>query len=340
MSGQPAARIGDTIACAVPQTTPAALPHAPPPGLPIVPPGAIKVVIGGQPAARMGDQSICVGPAPLPNPILKGAFPVPIVGMPAARLTDQGTHPGSVIMPPCCPTVLIGLSGTTGNPRVGNQQCQNLAAGRSPAAGSTDPAGNPLQANTAGQSYNNCGVESARQLINQANGSNISQETLFNQSIASGNATQPAIGSTSSGTVVTAANQAWMSGGTNANGRVAILAANGVPASTLPTTAAGPQVADLGVSLSNGRGAIAAIDTNGMPGWGTQSGPHAIVVTGMEYDDNGNITKVTYNDTGVGQCNVTVTAAQFQTALNGRTAMASANGQGPVPFVVTNNPFW
>ena len=68
-------------------------------------------------------------------------------------------------MPPCCPTVLIGLSGTTGNPHAGTQACQNMAAGRNPPPGSTDSGGNPLAANTAGQSYNNCGVETARQVI-------------------------------------------------------------------------------------------------------------------------------------------------------------------------------
>ncbi|MEW8587199.1 MAG: PAAR domain-containing protein, partial [Candidatus Thiodiazotropha sp.] len=146
MSGKPAARVGDTILCLLPQTVPATPPppHAPPPGLPIMPPGAATVLIGGKPAARMGDFSNCLAPVPTPNPIMRGAFPVPIMNMPAARVSDSGTHPGSVIMPPGCPTVLIGLSGVTGNPRLGNQACQSMAAGRNPPPGSTDSGGNPL----------------------------------------------------------------------------------------------------------------------------------------------------------------------------------------------------
>jgi hypothetical protein len=63
------------------------------------------------------------------------------MNMPAARMSDSGTHPGSIIMPPCCPTVLIGLAGVTGNPRLGDQACQDMAAGRNPPAGSTTPSG-------------------------------------------------------------------------------------------------------------------------------------------------------------------------------------------------------
>ncbi|MEW8397539.1 MAG: PAAR domain-containing protein, partial [Candidatus Thiodiazotropha sp.] len=68
MSGKPAARVGDTILCMLPQTVPATPPppHAPPPGLPIMPPGAATVLIGGKPAARMGDFRNCLAPVPTP----------------------------------------------------------------------------------------------------------------------------------------------------------------------------------------------------------------------------------------------------------------------------------
>ena len=172
MSGQPAARVGDLIACSIPQATPAALPHAPTPGLPIVPTGEPTVLIGGQPAARMGDKSMCVAPAPTPNPIIKGAFPVPIGKQPAARKTDSATHPGSQITGPCCGTVEIGLAGTAGNVFVGTQMCQAAASGRG--------------SNTTSQSYNNCGVESSRQIINQANGTNVSENGLLQNAINNG----------------------------------------------------------------------------------------------------------------------------------------------------------
>ncbi|MCU7871635.1 MAG: PAAR domain-containing protein [Candidatus Thiodiazotropha sp. (ex Lucinoma borealis)] len=343
MSGKPAARLGDTIVCSLPQVLPATPPppHAPPPGLPIIPPCAPTVWIGGKPAARMGDFSICIAPVPTPNPILRGAFPVPVMNMPAARMTDSGTHPGSVIMPPCCPTVLIGLSGTTGNPRLGNQACQSMAAGRNPPAGSTSAGGNPLAPNSAGQSYNNCGVESSRQIINQATGTNPGQEALLNTAIANGNASQPAIGSTGSGGgVVTAQNQAWHSGGTTSGQQASLLTNNGVPSTRMAPTATGAQVGQFETALSQGRGVIANGDVAGLPGWGTQTGAHAVMVTGYEYDDDGNVTHVIYNDTGIGACNQRATAAQFQNFLTTGANNSVANGFAPSGAAVTNNPIW
>lgn len=340
MSGQPAARLGDTIICPVPQATPAALPHAPPPGLPIIPPCAPPVLIGGKPAARVGDQSMCVAPAPTPNPIMRGAFPVPIMNMPAARLTDSATHPGAMVGPPCCPTVLIGLAGTTGNPPAGMAACQAMAAGRNPPAGSTDSAGNALAANTPGQSYNNCGIETARQVLNTATGSNVSQEALFNSAIAGGNASQPAIGSSVSGTTVTAANQAWFSGGTVPSQQAAILNANGVPATTIPATPTGAQLGQYEVAMSQGRAVLAGGDVSGFPGWGTQTGGHAVLITGFEYDDAGNLTNVIYNDTGLGICGQRATAAQFQTAMTTEANNIIANGGTPLGAAVTTNSVW
>lgn len=338
MSGQPAARIGDLIACPVPQTTPAALPHAPPPGLPIIPPGAINVLIGGSPAARIGDMSICVAPAPLPNPILRGAFPVLIANMPAGRMTDQGTHPGSLIMPPCCPTVLIGLAGTTGNATAALAQCQNMAAGRNPPAGSTRPNGTPLASGTPGQSYNNCGIESSRQIIGQATGAPPTQEGLLNQAITGGLASQPAIGSSVGTTAVTAQNQMFFSGGTNTGNIATLLTNNGVAATTTSSTV--PTLADIETAVAQGRGVVAPVNVAGLPGWGTQTGGHAVVVTGIQYDDSGAITNVIYNDTGIGVCQQTAPAAVFQMAMNVLSIQQLANGQTPMGFAVTNNRIW
>ena len=307
MSGQPAARVGDQMACPVPQATPAALPHAPPPGLPIMPPGEPTVIIGGQPAARMGDQIMCVAPAPTPNPIMKGAFPVPVGKKPAARLTDQGTHPGSLITGPCCPTVLIGLAGTTGNPRLGTMACQAAAGGRTSGAPS--------------QSYNNCGVESSRQVINQATGGGVTEDALLQTSINNGWAS----GTPGSPPVVA-------NGGTGAAGRQAILANAGVP-----STVQASNLTNVGLASSQGQGVIANLDAsflwNNVPGVVTPppGSLHAVVVTGVEYDDAGNPTNVIINDTGTGQCGRRVSAAQWNSAV----------GAHPAPALnVTNNPIW
>ncbi len=103
--GFPAARVSDLHVCPL-----CVVPS------PILPPGAITVIIGGLPAARLGDQCVCVPPPPAPpipppfDLIIKGSMTVIIMGQPAARMLDN-TMKGGIIMPPCCPTVLIGEVG-------------------------------------------------------------------------------------------------------------------------------------------------------------------------------------------------------------------------------------
>src|SRR5690348_2980244 len=70
------------------------------------------------PAARIGDMHICPmvtpGVPPIPHvggPILPPGCPTVLIGgMPAARVGDMATcvGPPDVILPPGCPTVLIG----------------------------------------------------------------------------------------------------------------------------------------------------------------------------------------------------------------------------------------
>lgn len=96
--GMPAARITDMHTC--PMVT-GVVPHV---GGPILPPGVPTVLIGNLPAATIGNMATCVGP---PDTIVKGSATVLIGGKPAARVGDQTAH-GGVIIPPGCPTVLIG----------------------------------------------------------------------------------------------------------------------------------------------------------------------------------------------------------------------------------------
>ena len=96
--GQPAARMGDLTA------------HG---GTIIL--GAPTVLIGGQPAARLTDMHVCpmvTGVVPhVGGPITGPGSPtVLIVGLPAARVNDLCVcvGPPDTILPPGCPTVLIG----------------------------------------------------------------------------------------------------------------------------------------------------------------------------------------------------------------------------------------
>lgn len=99
----PAARLFDMHMCIAPAPPPA--PPLPPPGAPntIDAPGATTVLIASIPAARVTDQSL----KGVPHPIVKGSTTVTIQYMPAARVTDTLAC-GGLIIPPCCPTVLIG----------------------------------------------------------------------------------------------------------------------------------------------------------------------------------------------------------------------------------------
>lgn len=279
MSGQPAARVADMHTC--PMVTPG-LPPIPHVGGPVLPAGAPTVLIGGMPAARMGDMALCVGP---PDSIIKGAFPVPIMSNPAARMGDQTAHGGVIVFG--MPTVWIGLSGTAGNVRVGTAMCNSASSGRT--------------SGTTAQSYNNCGVESSRQVINQANSSNITENQLLqsaiNQGLAGGTPGSPPV---------------FANGGTGAAGRQSILANAGV-ASTVQAS----NLNNVGLAMSRGQGTIANLDAAALWGGTTPPGSlHAVTVTGVQYDDNGNPTNVIINDTGTGNCGQAVPIATWNAAVN------------------------
>jgi uncharacterized Zn-binding protein involved in type VI secretion len=126
--GKPAARMGDQVIQATPHChapihppapVPTPLPH---PGLPLaIVAGAPTVLIGGQPAARVTDVTMpCMLPGCVPagpGMIAMGSVTVMIAGMPAGRVGDMTAHvscvapipaPTGSVLPPGCPTVLIG----------------------------------------------------------------------------------------------------------------------------------------------------------------------------------------------------------------------------------------
>lgn len=90
----PAARVGDMTG------------H---PGV-VTGPGVATVLIGGMPAAVVGDLHTCSFPPPAVHPLTpfpKGSLTVLISGRPALRVGDLSGC-GAPILPPGCPTVLIG----------------------------------------------------------------------------------------------------------------------------------------------------------------------------------------------------------------------------------------
>ncbi len=72
-------------------------------------------------------------------------------------------------------------------------------------------------------------------------------------------------------------------------------------------------LADVKQAISERRGVVAMVDTHAY--WGDEGGGHAVVVTGVELDKDGNVTAVFINDTGLGECGLKVPAAKFGQAM-------------------------
>lgn len=126
--GKPAARLSDMVLQDAPHChaplhpaapVPTPIPH---PAVPLtIVSGQPTVMIGGVPAARVTDQTApCTLPGCVPGGpgiIAMGSMTVLIGKMPAARMGDLTAHPACIapipsptgkILPPCCPTVIIG----------------------------------------------------------------------------------------------------------------------------------------------------------------------------------------------------------------------------------------
>jgi uncharacterized Zn-binding protein involved in type VI secretion len=124
----PAARMGDMVLqnaphCHAPIHPPAPVPTPTPhPALPLtIITGKPTVLIGNQPAATVTSTTTpCLLPGCVPGgpgTVVKGSSTVMIGGLPAARVNDMTMHSACVapipspvgkILPPGCPTVMIG----------------------------------------------------------------------------------------------------------------------------------------------------------------------------------------------------------------------------------------
>jgi len=286
-----AARVRDLHIC--PAFTP--LPHI---GGPIKPPASTNVETNSQGAARTSDELHCIVPN-IPNFIVTGSATVEINGKLASRQWDKTMHPGPGTILTGSGNVEIGgarAGATIGEVDNATAQCQAAANGRT--SGSTS------------QTNNNCGVESARQLINR-NGNPISEDTLLDEALASGDASTEAT--------------RYASGGTGPGGRENILDAHGVPSHQVSQG-----MGNITQAVAEGRGVITSHDAGIL--WNDaqyNGGGHAIVPTGMQYDANGKLQNVIVNDTGQGQCGQSIPADQFKDSLRpGRNVN------------VTDNPIW
>ena len=224
------------------------------------------------------------------------SFDVKLEGKGACRLTDKMFHNHQNTVN-CAGELQAPL--TVGKVDAATKACEDAAKGRK--SGKTN------------QSYENCGVESSRQIINAGKDLPISEDDLLDSALKNGDAEKAATRD--------------LSGRTTADQRKNILKDNGVSSSLKPQTLKG-----IDEAVSEGRGVIAAVDVSKL--WGPPNkGGHAVVVTGVVKDADGNITEVIINDTanhgGGGQCGKRYTADEFEKALIPEKKMN-----------VTKNPVW
>jgi uncharacterized Zn-binding protein involved in type VI secretion len=108
----------------------------------------------------------------------------------------------------------------------------------------------------------------------------------------------------------------------------AVMNQAGIPA----TTVGSPTLQDMAQALGEGRAVIVGLDARHI--WNQPSPSplgHAIRVTGVEFDANGQPTAVFINDTGSGMSNQRVPAADFNNALSGFGGGRMTTSNNPVP---------
>jgi uncharacterized Zn-binding protein involved in type VI secretion len=298
---KPAARVTDNHSCPK---------HG---GGPIIPPCDPTDKVNGLAQARATDKARCPGPIDI---IVTGSSTVRVHGKPAARATDKCMH-GGEILPPCSPDVKIGgapIGVTLGNPRNAERDCRRAARGRNPPRGALDPSGRQIPRRTVAQSYNNCGVETSRLMINRARRSAISQETLLNTAMNNGFAGRGAT--------------LYASGGTNPGSRVNILNGNGVPASQTPYS-----IDAVAQAVAEGRGANVVVSAGVLwndPTIAPGVGDHVVNVSAVQFDANGQVSSVTIVDTGTGQCRQVVSAADWARATSTTPAWNMVTTNRPI----------
>lgn len=250
-----------------------------------------NVTVNGVRFARATDKCSCSGPT---DYIVTGSGTVRVNGKPAARIKSKTMHHGQVTQG--SNNVLVGgpdAGCTLGNPDQAKKDCETLSKSR--------VSGGPAQ------SYGNCGIESSRLLMQQANGSSPSEFNLLQQSINANEAQYPANATNA------------QIGGTTYLDRQAILSNNGVT-----TTALDPTQDNLTQSVADGDGVISSHDAGKLWGMNVQGG-HAIVPSGLEYDANGDLTAVDTVDSGLGNCKRQVPANQFFNSMNSPSTGAKLN---------------
>lgn len=266
-------------------------------------PAQLDITVNNQAAIHVGLGFTCGGQRVL---VMTGASTVQVHGEFASRVFDDSSHGGKLVIG--SRNVVIGGPQGMGAVGAGKSTCQAMAAGR--ASGKTK------------QSYGNCVLESARQILRRATGKNVTEEELLKHALARKLCED-------------APQKPLAHGGSNGENARQLLGDYGVPTERMP--ADGPATLDdVKQAVAEGRGVIAFVDPHEIsPSLYPSSCCHAVVVTGVEVDKDGRVTAVFISDTGAGECGKKVPASAFGAGLRN---LPSEKANGGAKLVVTKGP--
>lgn len=172
------------------------------------------------------------------------------------------------------------------------------------------------------QSYENCGLESIRQIINYVNGSDIGELEFMEWAFTG--AYQSEEGSNiyyrfaeRVKDPVSGAVDLRKSGCTTDRGQALMMEVKGVPTESLDQTAD-----NIIQAVADGKGVTTSHHVSGLLNV-PQEGTHAVTVTGIEFDAEGNPTNVIINESGRGACSQSIPYGQFMGSLDTTGKMVS-----------------
>jgi uncharacterized Zn-binding protein involved in type VI secretion len=246
------------------------------------------VLVNGRPIARAGDAIDCPGGAA--DSVFTGCPAVLVNGKIAARQFDRGFHCSLVGIQGTSTDVLLSTEtmAILGDFPASKAACLAAASGRD--SGSTK------------QSYQNCGLESVRQLVNQSRRPPVDEDRVYAYAVGHGYAEKDTTRKES--------------GGTSPETREAVLEHFGVASDQEDQTPEKIQRA-----LSEGKGVITSHNAAVLWDNPKVDGAHAVVVTGVKYDEHGKVAAYRINDTGSGECGVLVPAERFEASLRPQRKM-------------------
>ena len=145
------------------------------------------------------------------------------------------------------------------------------------------------------QSYGNCGVESARQIINRHRRPPVHESDLLNEAIERGEASEH--------------RDAVHRGSTSPEQRRRLLSRYGVESDLVPN-----RLTNIVQAVAEGRGVISS-HVSGILWNTTDTSGHAVLVTGIKFDAHGRVESVTINDSGRGRCSDPIPGERFVRSL-------------------------